>query len=64
MYEIITHTIGPVCGSFTIKIYTNNGLLVACGESSTKETARRIAHQRLTSKINTTLVPIAPFHAL
>ena len=64
MYELVTHTIGPVCGSFMVRIYTNKGSLVTHGESSTKDMARRIAHQRLTSKISTTLVPIAPFHAL
>lgn len=64
MYEIVTHTLGPVCGIYSVKIYTNNGSLITRGDGPTKETARRIAHQRLTSKINTTLIPIAPFHAL
>lgn len=64
MYEIISHTFGPVCGTYSVKIYTNNGSLIARAEGPSKERARRIAHQRLTSKISTILVPIAPFHAL
>ncbi len=64
MYEIITHTFGPVCGLYSVKIYTNGGSLVTYADGPTKEMARRIAHQRLTYKISTTLDPIAPFHTI
>ena len=64
MYELVTYTIGPWCNIYGVKIYTNNGILITQAIGYSKETARRLAHQRLTSKINTTLVPILPFHAL
>lgn len=64
MYEIVTHTFGPVCTLYSVKIYTNSGALVTSADAPTKDMARRLAHQRLTSKINTTLDPIEPFHAL
>ena len=43
MYEIISGYMGPLCSSYTAKIYNNNGILITAANSTDKQTARRMA---------------------
>ena len=43
MYEIISGYMGPLCSSYTAKIYNNNGILITSAISTDKKSARRMA---------------------